>query len=496
MAINQSLKSFGTPGTYVSEDTYGAVPAILNTHDTCYVLGSSTKDGAPVNVPTFISSMDDFTNVFGASPSAAAIQLFFDQRSGYGLYFVNVGMRQERTVTVSTFTAGTVLTLTIDGYAISYTCVTDDTATTSRDALGALVNQQLPNTASYYSADGVLRYNEGLTVTSSASVTLGTATTVSTVKAKDVSDVINQSFEPEMPQGYLCAPEFFQSFTSLSDRTFLQSVMEAHCSSPDYYWVAIIDCGATTATSTTGGTAINAAIAERNTFNSPRGNSWYYFPYLKNIMGTLVPASLAVIGVALRRTRAQGFTQPPAGVSFPLYGVSDVSFKVTSPIQSQLNPLGINCIRRLPAGKGIVVYGARTLSTSSYYRFGSVRVILNVLAGSLKKAFDNLLFTLIDGQGVLFSRIKQTAAAYCERLRLAGALYGASPSDAYLVVADLTNNSLASLESGQVNVDVICKPSPTLEVLSITLSRASLGTVLGEITSAGSTEAIKPSGTT
>ncbi|MBW4558456.1 MAG: hypothetical protein KME59_21525 [Trichormus sp. ATA11-4-KO1] len=481
--------SYNTPGVYVNEATYGSIPAILNSHDAVYVLGSSTKSGAPVATPTYISNLDDFTNVFGASPSAAAIQLFFDQRSGYGLYFVNVLMRVERSLTVNTFTPGTILTLTIDGYAISYTTVTGDTDITARDALGNLVNTQLPLTASYY-PDGTLRYADGVTVTASVELTLGVASTLTSPKVKDVSDTIKVAFEPEMRQGYLCAPEFFQAFTDQSDRTALALAMESLAADPDYYWVAVIDCGLTQATQITGGGAINAVIAERNTLASPRGNSWFYFPYLVNLTGTLVPPSLAAIGVALRRTRAEGFSRPPAGVGYPIYGVSDISFKVTKLLQGQLNPLGINCIRRLPAGRGIVVYGARTLSTSSFYRFGNTRVILNVLAGSLKVAFDALIFSLADGQGILFSRVKQTASAFCEILRLPGALFGSSPSEAYLVVCDLTNNTLDGLEAGQVNVDVVVKPSPTVEALVVTLSRASLGTVLAEVSSSGSTAPI------
>lgn len=474
------------PGVYVTESTYGSVPAILNSFDALYVLGSSTQVGAPTNQLTYISSVDDFVNVFGAnSPSAAAVQLFFDQRSGYGFYYINVLKRSERILTVSTFSAGTVVSVTIDGYTVSYTCIAGDTAITARDALGALVNTQLPLTASYDATEGVIRHLASLAVTGNVNVTLGTATTATTATPRDIADCLNVVFEPGNRQGFLCAPEFFQAYTDLTDRTALQLTLESFAANPDYNFVALIDCGATTATQTTGGTAIQAAIAERNTFTSPRGHSWYYFPYLTNLSGINVPPSLAVAGVALRRGRNENFAQPDAGVNYPIYGVSGVSFKVTESIQAQLNPLSINCIRKLPQGRGIVVYGSRTLSTSSYYRFGSVRVILNVLASSLKLAFDALIFTLVDGQGVLFSRIKQTAAAFCEQLRQQGALYGATPSDAYLVICDGTNNPPDLLESGQVNVDVIVKPSPTMEVLTINLQRASLGTVLAEVQQSG-----------
>jgi hypothetical protein len=112
-------------------------------------------------------------------------------------------------------------------------------------------------------------------------------------------------------------------------------------------------------------------------------------------------------------------------------------------------------------------------------------VILNVLAGTLRRSFDSTIFSLVDGQGVLFSRIKQTADNICELLRLGGALYGATPQEAYLNICDGTNNTGDSLESGTVYLDCIAKPSPTLEALNITMSRASLGALLVEVAASG-----------
>jgi uncharacterized protein len=288
-------------------------------------------------------------------------------------------------------------------------------------------------------------------------------------------------------QGYLAAPEFFQAYTLQSERTALQLQMEALAADPRYYWVSVVDMGS--GTSTTQALFVNAAQTERATYVSVRGNSWVTFPYLRNLVGADVPSSLAQIGVALRRARTEGFTQPPAGTNYPIYGVKGTSISISADQQGQLNPLGINCIRTLPA-RGTVVYGARTLSVNPYYRFGATRVILNVLAGSLTDAFDSVLFTLVDGQGVLFNRVRQTANNYCEQLRRAGGLFGSTAEEAYLVICDLTNNTLDSLETGAVYLDVIVKPSPTMEVLNITLSRAALSTALVEVVTAGDTAPI------
>jgi phage tail sheath protein FI len=146
----------------------------------------------------------------------------------------------------------------------------------------------------------------------------------------------------------------------------------------------------------------------------------------------------------------------------------------------------------LPA-RGVVCYGARTLSVNPFYRFAATRVILNVLAGTLSRAYDSVVFSLVDGQGALFARVRQTAENLCEQLRQAGGLYGATPDEAYLVVCDNTNNPLSQLEAGTVYLDVVVKPSPTMEALNITLSRASLSTVFTEVASSGDTAAVATS---
>lgn len=490
MPVTQRILTRNSPGTYVNEDTFGAVPTILRSFGTAYVLGTCTSTSFPYNTPTYIANYQDFLTQCISSPSAAAIQMFFDQRSGSGLYFIRVPLRQAATLVAATFTPGTVLTVTVSGTTVSYVCITGDTAITAADAIGLKVSQVMAGVVNYNrDSAGVayLRTPVGTTPTVSAGLTLGAPILNATPIALDVADSIRYSFVPELAQGYLCAPEFFQAFTTQAERTTLQLQMEAFAADPNYYWVAVIDSGLATAQ---GVFFVTAIQAERATFVSPRGNSILTYPYLLNLANVPVPPSLAQIGVALRRQRSEGFQQPPAGVNYPIYGVSGTTVNITSSVQDQLNPLGINCIRTLPA-RGIVVYGARTLSVNPFYLFVATRVILNVLAGTLSESFDSLIFTLVDGQGVLLTRIRQTASNLCELLRLAGALYGATPADAYLVICDETNNTLISLESGAVYLEVIVKPSPTMEVLNITLSRASLSTVLVEVVSAGDTAAVK-----
>lgn len=478
---------FNAPGVYVSEGTYGSIPADIATHDTVYVLGTASNPNLATNTPTFISNYEDFVNRVGSSPSAAAVASFFAQKSGKGLYFVNVAKRVQRTLSGASFVAGTTATITINGNAISYTLGGSETATTVANAIGAKINQQLAGIAIYYPSSGIIRTNPTDTVAVNSVLTLGAASSVGSYPtAFDVVDSANNTFVPENLQGFLCAPEFYQAYASQSERTTLQTQLDAFCSQPAYYWVNVVDCGQTVATTTVGNGSIDAMSAEVGTYVSPRGNSFVYYPYLIDLNDTVVPASLACIGAGLRRARGEGIYQPFAGTKYPLYGVKDTTFRVTAVGQGVLNPKGVNCVRSLP-GKGIVCYGARTVSPNPYYKFAATRIILNLLAGTLRKAYDDTIFTLVDGVGALFARVRGTADVICENLRLAGALYGATPEDAYLNICDSTNNTGATLETGMVYLDTIVKPSPTLEALSITLSRSALGEVLAQVKSSGDT---------
>lgn len=393
MPLNNVIYTY--PGTFIQENTAGVIPATLATHEAVYILGHSTKLGAPEGIPSFVTSPEDFGNVFGEdSLSYPSVALFFAQRSGAGLYFINVPA------------------------ALAY-----------------------PTLA-------------------------------------EISAAIAGAFTTEDPQGFLLAPEFFQAGTL--DHAALAGVLEAQAADPRFSWVALVDCGPAVAAAATPGDFVSLAKAQRLALASPNGHSWYYAPYMVALDDTEVPASAAIAGIAIRRMRNDGFKEPPAGVRYPVQGIKAVTLKADDKIQSQLNPEGINLVRLLPRF-GVVVWGARTLSADPYYRHANNRVILNVLAGTYREAFHSLIFSAVDGLGVIFSRLKGTAVTIVEDLRKAGALFGATPKDAYRVICGLENNPGNVLDAGQVNLDVYVKVSPTLEFLGIRLNKVSLATDWSEI---------------
>lgn len=383
-----NINAVTAPGTYISEQTQGVIPATLATFDRCYMLGSSASGTA--KKPTQVISAEDFTNQFGSSPSLNAVKLFFANIPAGVLYFTKV------------------------------------------PAAGAA-----PTAAEWV-------------------------------------DAINTSFDPELPQGFLIAPEAFSTLTAQSDRTSVATAMENLCATEGYDWMAMVDSGPWT-----GASAIDTTVkaqTEGQLYTTARGHLAYFFPYLIDLNDNKVPPSSAVAGIALRRYREQGFNQPPAGAKFPIRGAKDVAVKVTKSQQGVINPLGINCIRNLP-NTGVVVWGARTRSSNPFYRFVNTRIILNVIVGTLRDAFDTEIFSAVDGQGVLFARVRETCEAVLYQIYDGGGLFGATPAEAFRVICDRGNNPSLALEDGVVRADIYCSPAPTLEKLLIQLSRVAIGGV-------------------
>ena len=66
-----------------------------------------------------------------------------------------------------------------------------------------------------------------------------------------------------------------------------------------------------------------------------------------------------------------------------IHGVIDVETAIGSRQQDLLNPLSVNVIRAFP-GRGIVVWGARTLSSDDRWRYVNVRRLFIFLEASIR----------------------------------------------------------------------------------------------------------------
>jgi len=166
--------------------------------------------------------------------------------------------------------------------------------------------------------------------------------------------------------------------------------------------------------------------------------------------------SAAMAGVYARVDFERGVWKAPANVSLRL--VKDPSVMVTHEQQENLNVdatsgKSINVIRKF-AGKGVIVWGARTLAgNDNEWRYVPVRRLFIFIEESVKKATEFVVFEPNDANTWL--RTKTMIENFLTSLWRDGALAGAKPEQAFFVKVGLgeTMTALDILE-GRMNIEI------------------------------------------
>ena len=109
---------------------------------------------------------------------------------------------------------------------------------------------------------------------------------------------------------------------------------------------------------------------------------WIYVKEAATDRLCLVPMGGHVAGIYVRTDIEVGVNKAPANQL--VNGAVDLEVTMKTYQQDSLIPQGINCIRKF-AGRGILVWGARTLSSDPEWKYVNVRRLLIYLEQSIKK---------------------------------------------------------------------------------------------------------------
>jgi phage tail sheath protein FI len=188
-------------------------------------------------------------------------------------------------------------------------------------------------------------------------------------------------------------------------------------------------------------------------------NGALYFPWVlpprRSRRGThegkdlWVPPCGHIAGVYARTDRRMGVHKAPANEL--LEGVVDIRVRLSDEEQGVLNHVGVNCLRVLP-GRGIRIWGARTLSGQAEWRYVNVRRLFITLRRWMESRCRDLVFDSNDPQ--LWNRISDRLTEYCYALYQNGALKGETPEEAYYVKCDAETNPAAELAVGRVTAEI------------------------------------------
>lgn len=187
-----------------------------------------------------------------------------------------------------------------------------------------------------------------------------------------------------------------------------------------------------------------------------------------------LPPSGHMAGVWSRNDDTRGVHKAPANEV--VAGAVDLSYHLTSKEQELLNPDGVNCIRAF-SGKGIRVWGARTLSgTDPSWRYVNVRRLFNYIEDSILGGTQWAVFEPNDQ--ALWAKIRRSVAAFLVNEWRKGALFGATPNEAFWVKCDEETNPAESIDAGMVTCQIGIAPVKPAEFVVFQLAQFSGGTSL------------------
>ena len=184
----------------------------------------------------------------------------------------------------------------------------------------------------------------------------------------------------------------------------------------------------------------------------------------------VAPSPIAA-GVWSRIDGTRGVWKAPAGVETSLRGLVGLEFTVDDGDQDQLNPLGVNCLRRFP-NYGSVVWGTRTLSTKANpeWRYVPVRRTAIFIEESLYNGIQWAVFEPNDHR--LWGSLRANIGGFMNGLFRAGAFQGEKASDAYFVRCALGDTMTQDdIDRGQVIVIVGFAPLKPAEFVIVRIQQ-------------------------
>ena len=179
-----------------------------------------------------------------------------------------------------------------------------------------------------------------------------------------------------------------------------------------------------------------------------------------------VPPSGHVVGIYNRSDADRGVHKAPANEV--VLGAIDMEINLSRGEQDTLNPIGVNCIRSFP-GRGIRVWGGRTLSSNGAWRYVNVRRVFIMVEASMDAGLQWVVFEPNDQ--TLWAKVRRDVSSFLRVVWRSGALFGAAPEQAFYVKCDEELNPLEIRDLGQLIIEVGMAPVKPAEFVIFRISQ-------------------------
>ncbi|MEC4018795.1 phage tail sheath family protein [Streptomyces sp. H27-D2] len=217
------------------------------------------------------------------------------------------------------------------------------------------------------------------------------------------------------------------------------------------------------------------AAAFRSKLTTANSYGALYFPWVKALDPTgrsrepvLLPPSGYIAGLYARIDANRGVWKAPAGTEASLNGVAGLAVELSDVQHGNLNPMGVDVIRRFP-GSGVVVFGARTISSDPAWKYVPVRRTAIMLRVSIYNGIQFAVFEPNDEP--LWSQLRLSIGSFMTTLFRQGAFQGSTPSQGFFVKCDGETTTQADIDAGVVNVLVGFAPLKPAEFVVVKISQ-------------------------
>jgi uncharacterized protein len=314
------------------------------------------------------------------------------------------------------------------------------------------------NVGSANPAEGVYALTGGEIVGLTASDFIGDAAERTGINGLEAIDEISLVLCPDLMAGYdgsIAARELVKQ---------VQTALIAHCENMQYRF-AILDSPP--------GLSAQGVRDWRLEVNYDTSYAALYYPWVKIVDfsspqggSKFVPPSGHVVGIYNRTDAERGVHKAPANEV--VLGAIDLELNITKGEQGILNKLGVNCIRSFP-GRGIRVWGARTLSSDGSWRYVNVRRLFNQVGTSLDTGLQWVVFE--PNNHNLWAKVRRDITSFLRVIWRSGALFGTSPEAAFYVKCDEELNPPEIRDLGQLIIEVGLAPVKPAEFVILRLSQ-------------------------
>ena len=227
--------------------------------------------------------------------------------------------------------------------------------------------------------------------------------------------------------------------TAIDEQFAIHRAIIDHCEKMRYR-VAVLD--------TPSNELVSGALDFRNLTSSKYAA--LYYPWITILDPVTnqrlnLPPSGFVAGIYARNDTEHGVSKAPANEVVRL--AIDFEQRLNKAQQDVLNPQGVNCFRFFP-GRGFLLWGARTISDDSEWKYISVRRYFAYLEHSIDRGTQWVVFENNNKQ--LWDNVRRTVEDFLLNEWKMGALMGDKPEQAYFVRCDLSTMTQNDLDNGRL----------------------------------------------